>query len=559
MDGSIAYIVAAGMILVLACGCVHQQSGTVPAEVVIPRYGVIDISLFSRESLPNPFWDATARACFSSPSGKTIEVEGFYYGEGEWRVRFVPREEGRWTYQATLMAGRTLDAKRGEFACRGSAGHGFIRVSKINPYRWEYEDGTPFYPIGIQTCSFLKPDFDGPDETGKWRSTTTENWLSEFRGAVNLVRTQFGQGTTDGCAVPLIPAPPKAVAGAATKPAAAVAPDRYDLELACKVDDTYRLHRAAGMSQILICFQDMSLFGDPKHAFGAGHDLKGNKSVAAANMPLQEKYLRYLVARYGAFVDVWELYNEDTWSPDDYLAHLAGVIRKADPYGHIVTTNLARPRAAWNDIITWHEYMGMPAEQVDAHLAGQAALWKSYGKLVQNTEFGNQGGLSNVDPVKWRIAVWTSYMNECHLLFWGMSGRKVEAGAIKSGNANAYIGPDSRQHFRVLHNFTSDMPLDMRPVFSGFTRHNAIRHWALSNGKVTALYIHHFADHAKEYVSDSPFWVDTGPGQFRVHWINPGNGEEVATDAVSTQSQYLEIRIPTFKVDLAARIDRIGP
>ena len=335
MDSSVACIIVMGMLLSLACGCAQQQANTGQPQTVVPKYGMIDVSLFSRESLGNPFWDVAARARLTSPTGKDVEVEGFYYGDGEWRVRFVPREEGHWTYRATLTAGKVLDEKRGEFACRGSAGHGFIRVSKVNPYRWEYEDGTPFYPIGIQTSGFLRPDFDGPDADGKWRGTSPENWLKEFKGAVNLVRTQFGQGTTDGCAVPLIPVPAKG---------AASSPDRYDLELARKVDEIYRLHRAAGMSQILICFQDMSLFGEPKHVFGGGHDLKQSKSVSAANMPLQEKYLRYLVARYGAFVDIWELYNEDTWSPDDYLAHLAGVIRKADPYGHVVTTNLARWR-----------------------------------------------------------------------------------------------------------------------------------------------------------------------------------------------------------------------
>ena len=204
--------------------------------------------------------------------------------------------------------------------------------------------------------------------------------------------------------------------------------------------------------------------------------------------------------------------------------------------------------------------MGMPANQVDAYLAGQFALYKSYGKVVQNTEFGNQGQLSNYDPVKWRIAVWTAYMNECGLLFWGMSGRKVPAGRPNAqGNANAYIGPESRQHFRVLNQFTSDMPIDMKPVPIGYHEHTDIRTCALSNGAVTAVYVHHFADHAKQFQYPGKLTVMTGPGKFRLRWIDPADGSQVKVDEAATRAQYLEFTLPPVKIDAACRIDRIEP
>ena len=49
----------------------------------------------------------------------------------------------RWTMVVVAAAG--------SFKCEGTPGHGFLRISKRNPFRYEYEDGTPFYPIGIQT------------------------------------------------------------------------------------------------------------------------------------------------------------------------------------------------------------------------------------------------------------------------------------------------------------------------------------------------------------------------------------------------------------------------
>jgi hypothetical protein len=539
----------------------------------VPKYGVFETRVQAPWDLPNPFTDAKATGRFRSPSGATITVEGFYCGGREWRFRFVPREHGLWRYQCEVARkvdqpapGRVQDTGHiGEFRCEGAAGHGPVRISRRNPFRMEYEDGTPFYPIGIQTCSFLRPDFDGPNEDGSWRSISTEEWLKAFAGAVNLVRTQFGQGTTAGCALALIPAPPRPGrrATAVSRPSDAPIPaDRYDLDLAAKIDETYRLHRAAGIAQILILFQDMSLWGSAPCAFGSGRDLseKGYKNLKAANLPLQEQYIRYIVARWGAFVDIWELFNEDSYAPNDYLAHLAKVVRQADPYGHVITTNYARPKEDWCEIVTFHEYMGMPPNEVDAYLSSQLALYKSYGKVVQNTEFGNQGQLSNCDPVKWRIAVWTAFMNESGMLFWGMSGVKTKAGNKQArGNANAYVGADSRRHFRVLNEFTRDLPLDMRPVPVGYHEHTDIRTWALSNGAVTAIYVHHFADHQQEFQLPDKLKVQTGPGRFRLRWIDPEDGREVRQEELSAVQHYLEIAVPPVKIDLACRVDRITP
>ena len=35
--------------------------------------------------------------------------------------------------------------------CRGRVGHGFARVPSRNAFRMEFDDGTAFYPIGVQT------------------------------------------------------------------------------------------------------------------------------------------------------------------------------------------------------------------------------------------------------------------------------------------------------------------------------------------------------------------------------------------------------------------------
>jgi len=547
MSHSPGLLSLAAALMAVAAGGRQMNSAAFAAESAqesaVPKYGIFELKFTSENEFGNPFWDAQATATFTSPSGKRVKVEGFYYGGREWRVRFVPSEHGRWRYAAALKSPADSQRRSGEFDCRGQVGRGALRISKRNRYRMEYEDGTPFYPIGIQTGGYFRVGFDGPQPDGKWRTVPAEQWCKAFQGAVNLLRWQLGAGTTAGCALALIPADGPA--------------DRYDTELAAKMDDLLRLQKSHGFSHIMILFQDMSLWGNGGSIFGGARDLENYKSLKAKNLPLQERYLRYVVARFGCFVDVWELFNEDSYAPNDYLRHLAETVRRADPYDRIITTNYARPEEDWCEIVTFHEYMGMPASGVDVYLAKEIGKFKSYGKVVQNTEFGNQGWLSNYDPVKWRIAVWTAFMNESGILFWGMSGRKTKGGRPYRGNANAYIGPESRKYFRVLNEFTRDLPIDMRPVASGYTEHNDIRIYALSNGRVSAVYVHHFSDHKSAYRFPDPLFVQTGPGEFRVKWIDPADGKVVKTEQAATKQQYLVLKLPPVTIDLACRIDRL--
>jgi hypothetical protein len=538
--------IVAGAVLLLAVAGRGRAD-----DAPVPMFGLVEVSLVDGTDFANPFGDAVCEAEFTAPSGRRVRVGGFYDGDRTWRVRFVPREHGNWTWTARVSGGAAPAETNGAFRCAGRQGHGFLRIARANPFRYEYEDGTSFYPIGIQTCDFLQPDFDGPAaENSPPRFVSNAEWLAAFTGAVNLVRTQFGQGTKAGCALPLIAVPNEGAPGV-------WAADRYDLDLARRIDDVYREQRAAGISQILILFQDMSLWGNGATAFGHARDLQGYKNRDAENLALQEQYMRYVVARYGAFVDIWELFNEDSYAPADYLAHLAGVIRAADPYGHLLTTNYGRPGADWCDLTTWHEYMAMPAREVDAYVVSQIALFKSRGKLVQNTEFGNQGALSNVDPVKWRIAVWAAHLHESSLVFWSMSQRQFPAGHLTNGNANAYIGPDTRRAFRVFHDVTAGLPVDMRPVAVGYVDQRQVRAYALAGDGRALVYVHQVADHMTAITLADPLLVQTGPGRWRARWVAPESGDELASEDVETGQQYLSLRVPPVTVDAVARLERI--
>jgi hypothetical protein len=58
----------------------------------------------------NPFVDVELSAEFSCGS-KRVKVPGFYDGEGIYRMRFMPEEQGEWTYSTKSNAVAYFDAE----------------------------------------------------------------------------------------------------------------------------------------------------------------------------------------------------------------------------------------------------------------------------------------------------------------------------------------------------------------------------------------------------------------------------------------------------------------
>lgn len=525
-----------GMLLLVLCARSF-------AEDKVDCFGVYEATITSDEKFENPFTEAQVRAKFTGPDQKSVELDGFYFQENQWKARFVPGKPGAWTYTLELKGKGEPKSVSGSFECVASKSHGFVRISKRNPYRFEYDDGTPFYPIGQQVGWGIgpTPGFDAEDD-GQWKKTDRETFMKAFTGATNLMRSQLGCGTSAGVALQILTGKDGV--------------DRYDFENSAKLDESCKTLKQYGWAQIMIPFQDMSLWGDGKTAFGSVRDLTTYKTLASPHLPAIDRYLRYVVARWSAYVDVWELYNEDSYSPSDYLAHLAKVVREADPYAHPIMTNYERPTEPWCEIISVHEYMGNPANEVPGHLSKEFARLKSYNKPVLYTEFGNQASLGNVDDVKWRVAYWTAFMNECGLGVWNMSGRRVKP-KDKGGPVNTWLGPESRKAFQVLADFSRDLPVTMRPITPGFTSEQPVQSWALGDGKTAVLYVHHFRSHEQPVKLKDPLQVWTGAGKFHVKWIEPATGKVLGEEDLSTEQQILKVPVPEFTIDVAARMDRV--
>ncbi|WP_081848844.1 DUF5605 domain-containing protein [Clostridium sp. KNHs205] len=113
----------------------------------VEKWGILEV-ICQGPSDKNPFIDYQLKAVFQG-TNETVRAEGFYDGNGLYRVRFMPSFEGEYSFE--LTANFDLEIRKGRFKVypAGENNHGPVRVA--NTWHFAYEDGTPYYSIGT-TC-----------------------------------------------------------------------------------------------------------------------------------------------------------------------------------------------------------------------------------------------------------------------------------------------------------------------------------------------------------------------------------------------------------------------
>ena len=128
----------------------------------IRRWEIFELT-FTGPKEGNPFEEQSIGATFSGPEG-TKAVHGFYDGDGVYKVRFMPAEEGTYTYEVHSSFPAVLQNAAHDTAVHNAAAdhaadfdaasltgtftvlpaaegvHGPVRVT--NKYHFAYADGT---------------------------------------------------------------------------------------------------------------------------------------------------------------------------------------------------------------------------------------------------------------------------------------------------------------------------------------------------------------------------------------------------------------------------------
>ncbi|MBR4445150.1 MAG: DUF5060 domain-containing protein [Solobacterium sp.] len=130
----------------------------------VKKWGVFELSL-AGPSEGNPFTEQHLEGIFSGKEESKV-VEGFYDGDGIYRIRFMPSYTGKYSY--VIRASFLSDAMSGYFYVTDAdeGQHGPVHVNDV--YHFAYADGTPFHPIGTTAYVWHLQDDDTKAETLKY-------------------------------------------------------------------------------------------------------------------------------------------------------------------------------------------------------------------------------------------------------------------------------------------------------------------------------------------------------------------------------------------------------
>lgn len=283
--------------LVLAAFAAFQASA-------VEQWGVFEAQ-FHGPTNGNPFVDVRFSAAFDN-GAKQVEVAGFYDGDGVYRVRFMPDARGRWRYE-TKANRWELTGKTGEFTVTppGNGNHGPVRVH--NTYHFAYADGTPFKQIGTTIYNWI----DTPEELQEETLRTLK--ASPFNKARMLI-TQQPTAYRKEFAPPRWPY--------FGKPPHDWDFTRFNPEFFRHYEKRIGQLRDLGIEADLILFNPYGRFGF--------------ESMNAENDAL---YVRYVVARFGAFRNIWwSLANEYDFlrtKTDADWDRLGTLVQQCDPFDHL--------------------------------------------------------------------------------------------------------------------------------------------------------------------------------------------------------------------------------
>jgi hypothetical protein len=482
----------------------------------IPLYGIFERTFrWPSSGYANPWEQASLTLTFISPDGVRTRVGGFYFGSNTWKARFAPGRPGRWRWSATLDDGDRRKAFSGVFTVAGVAGHGFVRRSPYNRFRWIFSDGSPYYPIGINDCFRDDNDSGTPfdDFELDTKKTGLATYLAAHRRGLNLFRW-----SVDNCAFGLD---------------RSIAPQgNIYLEREGRWGDKFvRLLRSHGFRVY------MSIFGfNPPFA----------TSATPEQLAAVKRYVKYVVDRYGAYVDYWELMNEARASTDWYN-EVARYLRSVDPYRHPIGTSWERPDLAVIDVNAPHWYEKEAEEESDSRTWSLFAGWKAAGKPVIVGEQGNSGqNWDEHSALRMRLRAWTAFFAEGTLIFWNTSRTK----SYRSVAANIYLGPEERRYLRVLQRFTRGFDPRARIVQVRVSGPPGLRGYGLGGPRDYAVYLHASQGHGS--ITRSARLTIPATVRGIATWIDPASGQTLARRGVRRGTQ--DLAVPAFRTDIALKI-----
>lgn len=351
---------------------------------------------------------------------------GFPVRSEVYQVRFLPPSTGTWFWEIEVKSNFQKQTIKGMSKNISVSQQNALTITN---QQWQ-QNTTPFYGIGWQTC-MLDYDLDGI-----W----TDHWPQNNSGAVY----PNGTGVTATSAATYIQS--MKTAG-------------FNLMRLSLENCSPRLTQCLTRSNLIINQQtsaavDTVLMEAKRNQmavvfgiFGFEPMLSGVQDGKLA--PNLTKYLDYVIARYGAYVDVWELANESTPN-NEWIAAVSNYIKTHDPYHHSITISWERPDLAVIDSAQLHYYDSEPLTELTRRFLPLISQTQTWHKPVMIGESGNTNVNSDPDSlVRFVYKNWVSIFTHTPIIWWDYPTQLY----YHPTSANIYLGPAEKNSVMFLQTF----------------------------------------------------------------------------------------------------------
>jgi hypothetical protein len=336
------------------------------AGTTVEQWAIFEITLAGPTN-GNPFVEVNLSARFTQDTN-SVEVAGFYDGDGVYRIRFMAEKQGEWRYK-TKSNRAQLNRKTGLITVTAPSAnnHGPVRVA--HTFHFAYADGRPFRQIGTTSYAWVHQDDELEEQTLKTLAAAP----------FNKIRM---------CIFPMSENRDKSD-NPARYPFAGQPPNQWDFT---RFNPKFFQHLEKRVGQLgdLGIEADLILFRP--------YD-KGRWGFDRMNAATDDRYLRYLVARLGAYRNVWwslaneyDLMREKQESDWDRMFEL---IQRSDPYGHL--RSIHHSKLIYNNNLPWVTHASIQNGSA-VEDAGRAVLYRDvWRKPVVFDEVKYEGDL----PQRW--------------------------------------------------------------------------------------------------------------------------------------------------------------
>jgi hypothetical protein len=348
------------------------------ASLTVEAYDLVEITAkVESPDAKNPFTDATLVGTFSKSDGSDKrEVSGFCDSEdgGVFRIRFMPSSPGDYSYSLEYRQGSFGATQSGTFHASDGHHSGPIRVDPRFPWHFIWEGTGTHYFFNGTTAYFLA---GWSDEHIIRYSLDRLHRLKVNRLRVTIAGREdllFGEPVMIDDNFTTYPTPwPALHATQMLNPGFDYS--RFYLEYWRKFERMLLYARDRDMIISLVL------------------DMNDNKVHPAAGSEDELRYIRYAVARFGAYSNItWDMGDDlDRMRSDEWTHDTGTLIKKWDPYKHLATSHPVvdthQDRASeWFDFCSFQDWN----RSQHAYILKQRAAQEKLGRIIPQTneEYG---------------------------------------------------------------------------------------------------------------------------------------------------------------------------